>query len=85
MINLLWQEYLQAKNSGLIIKDLIFPDIPDQKINKSENEVYAVFLSDLHIGSKYFMEEELEKFVTWLSSPDPCCKKSWFCFNWRVT
>ena len=67
-----------GKNSGLIIKDLIFPDIPDQKINKSENEVYAVFLSDLHIGSKYFMEEELEEFVTWLSSPDPVARKVGF-------
>ena len=46
-----------AKNSGLMIKDLIMPDLPDQKINKSESEVYAVFLSDLHVGSKYFMEE----------------------------
>ena len=46
-----------GKNSGFIIKDLILPDIPDQTINKSETEVYAVFLSDLHIGSKYFMEE----------------------------
>ena len=50
-----------TKNSGLLIKDLISPDIPDQKINKSESEVYVVFLSDLHIGSKYFMEEELTK------------------------
>jgi len=64
-----------TKNSGLIIKDLIFPDIPDQKINKSESEVYAVFLSDLHIGSRYFMEEELTEFVTWLSSPDPVARK----------
>ena len=64
-----------AKNSGLMIKDLIFPDIPDQKINKSESEVYAVFLSDLHIGSKYFMEKELTEFVTWLSSPDPVARK----------
>jgi Archaeal DNA polymerase II, small subunit/DNA polymerase delta, subunit B len=64
-----------SKNSGLIIKDLIFPDIPDQKINKSESEVYAVFLSDLHIGSKYFMEEELTEFVTWLSSPDPVARR----------
>jgi DNA polymerase II small subunit len=64
-----------SKNSGLMIKDLIFPGIPDQKINKSESEVYAVFLSDLHIGSKYFMEEELTEFVTWLSSPDPVARK----------
>ena len=64
-----------AKNSGLMIKDLIMPDLPDQKINKSESEVYAVFLSDLHIGSKYFMEEELTEFVKWISSPDPVARK----------
>ncbi len=64
-----------GKNSGLIIKDLIQPDIPDQAINKSEIEVYAVFLSDLHIGSKYFMEEEFSEFVSWLSSPDSVARK----------
>ena len=64
-----------GKNSGFIIKDLILPDIPDQTINKSETEAYAVFLSDLHIGSKYFMEEEFMEFVSWLSSPDPVARK----------
>jgi len=64
-----------AKNSGLMIKDIIMPDLPDQKINKSESEVFAVFLSDLHIGSKYFMEEELIEFVNWISSPDPVARK----------
>ena len=65
----------QGKNSGLIINDLVLPDIPDQAINKSESEAYAVFLSDLHIGSKYFMEEELTEFVKWLSSPDAVARK----------
>ncbi|ARS63637.1 DNA polymerase II small subunit [Candidatus Nitrosomarinus catalina] len=64
-----------AKNSGLMIKDLILPDLPEQKINKSESEVYVVFLSDLHIGSKYFMEDELVEFVKWISSPDPVARK----------
>ncbi|WP_428326091.1 DNA-directed DNA polymerase II small subunit [Nitrosopumilus sp.] len=64
-----------GKNSGFIIKDLIMPDIPDQTTNKSESESYAVFLSDLHIGSKYFMEEELTEFISWISSPDPTAKK----------
>ncbi|KAF6248142.1 DNA polymerase II [Nitrosopumilus sp. b3] len=64
-----------GKNSGYIIKDLILPDIPDQAKNKSESETYAVFLSDLHIGSKYFMEEEFSEFVSWLSSPDPVARK----------
>mgnify|MGYP002152327691 FL=1 len=64
-----------GKNSGFIIKDIIFPDIPEQVVNKSETEAYAVFLSDLHIGSKYFMEEEFSDFVAWLSSPDPVARK----------
>ena len=64
-----------GKNSGLIIKDIIQPDIPDQATNKSETEAYAVFLSDLHIGSKYFMEDEFSEFVSWLSSPDPVARK----------
>jgi DNA polymerase II small subunit len=64
-----------GKNSGFIIKDLILPDIPDQASNKSETDAYAVFLSDLHIGSKYFMEEEFTEFVSWLSSPDPVARK----------
>jgi DNA polymerase II small subunit len=64
-----------GKNGGFIIKDLILPDIPDQTSNRSETETYAVFLSDLHIGSKYFMEEEFAEFVSWLSSPDPIARK----------
>src|SRR3989344_2693430 len=64
-----------GKNAGFIIKDLISPDIPDQASNRSETETYATFLSDLHIGSKYFMEEEFTEFVSWLSSPDPIARK----------
>ena len=64
-----------GKNAVFVIKDIIQPDIPDQAINKSETETYAVFLSDLHIGSKYFMEEEFSEFVSWISSPDPVARK----------
>ena len=62
-------------NSGFIIKDIILPDIPEHATNKSETEAYVVFLSDLHIGSKYFMEEEFAQFISWLSSPDPIARK----------
>lgn len=64
-----------GKNSGFIIKDLILPDIPDRQTNRSEGEVFAVFLSDLHVGSRYFMEEEFSEFVSWLASPDPVARK----------
>lgn len=64
-----------GKNGGFIINDIIVPDIPDHHSNRSETEAYAVFLSDLHVGSKYFMQNEFDGFVSWLSSPDPIARK----------
>ncbi len=61
--------------SGFVIKDLVLPDVPDRVPNRSESEAYAVFFSDLHVGSKYFMEEEFSEFVAWLSGPDPVARK----------
>ena len=67
-----------GKNGGFITKDLIIPDIPEHPGNRSEMDTYAVFLSDLHIGSKYFMEKEFDEFISWLSSPDPIARKIHF-------
>ena len=64
-----------GKKGGFIVKDIIVPDIPEHAPNRSKTEVYAAFLSDLHIGSMYFMEKELNDFVSWLSSPDPVARK----------
>ena len=66
---------IPAKNSGFFAKDILLPDIPEHATNRSKSETYAVFLSDLHIGSKYFMEEELDDFIKWMSSADPVARK----------
>lgn len=55
---------------GFIIKNLVSPDIPDHLPNRSKHETYAVLISDLHVGSKYFMEAEFIRFLNWLSSTD---------------
>jgi DNA polymerase II small subunit len=53
---------------GLTIKSIMMPDIPDHLSNKSKSEAYAVLISDLHVGSKYFMKTEFLRFLDWLSS-----------------
>jgi len=78
--SLLLDQFLMAcvvfgKNGGFIIKDIILPDVPEHPRTRSKSETYAVFLSDLHIGSKFFLEKEFERFVSWLSSPDPISRK----------
>jgi DNA polymerase II small subunit len=62
---------------GLTIKNVMMPDIPDHLPNKSKSEAYAVLISDLHVGSKYFMKMEFLRFLDWLltSSDDDIVKK----------
>ena len=58
-----------SKNSDLIvIKSVVFPDISIQnEKHKSDVPVCAAFLSDIHIGSKQFMEKEWQSFLRWLN------------------
>ncbi len=69
------QRISTGKNGGFITKEVVVPDIPDHVANRSKTETYAVLVSDLHVGSKYFMEKEFEGFISWLSSPDPVARK----------
>lgn len=46
---------------------LVWPDIPVvHEMNKSPLDERAVFLSDIHFGSKKFLRTEFERFITWL-------------------
>jgi DNA polymerase II small subunit len=60
---------------GLVVKSVMSPDIPDHLPNRSKSEAYAVLISDLHVGSKYFMEKEFLRFLDWLSSDDELVRK----------
>lgn len=60
---------------GIYAKDVIQPDIAARVPNRSDTEAYAVFLSDLHVGSRYFMDREFTEFVDWLSEYDVVARK----------
>jgi DNA polymerase II small subunit len=51
----------------LFCNDLFYPDCFLKEKNRSEEEVYALFISDFHIGSKNFLEDNLNKFIDWLN------------------
>ncbi|MDP7116083.1 MAG: DNA-directed DNA polymerase II small subunit [Candidatus Woesearchaeota archaeon] len=47
---------------------LVEPDIPLTKsFKKATEEGYAIFLSDIHVGSTYFLEKEFMKFINWIN------------------
>jgi len=58
-----------SKNGDLlVVQSIVFPDISIQnEQHRSEVPVCAAFLSDIHIGSKQFMETEWQGFLRWIN------------------
>ena len=56
-----------SKKRKNAIKNLYSLDIPDRVANKAKSEVFSILISDLHIGSKFFMEKEFQGFLDWLN------------------
>jgi DNA polymerase II small subunit len=58
-----------SKNGDLIIiQNIIFPDIKLQhERRKIDSPLCVAFLSDIHIGSKMFMETEWNAFLRWIN------------------
>jgi len=67
---ILLDDILGFKCSGsrdfLFCNDFFYPDCFLEQKNKADEEVYALFTSDFHVGSKNFLEDSLERFVGWL-------------------
>lgn len=60
-----------ATKNGFVAKEVIVPDIAHHETRRSRTNTYAVFLSDLHVGSRYFLDKEFDEFVGWLASDEP--------------
>jgi DNA polymerase II small subunit len=54
--------------SGQFFTDsVVLPDVPGRRAISSSHRVYAVLLSDLHIGSRMFLSDDFHRFLRWLN------------------
>jgi DNA polymerase II small subunit len=60
-------EAIRGSKDFLIATNFIFPDVPERKVKKADIPIYAALLSDIHIGSKTFLEDSFSKFILWLN------------------
>ena len=51
----------------LFVNDLFYPDSFLREKHRSSEEIYALFVSDFHLGSKNFLEDNFSKFIGWLN------------------
>jgi DNA polymerase II small subunit len=80
-------EVIGLKCSGsremLFVNDLVYPDAAIFEKKRSSEEVYALFTSDVHLGSDKFLEENFLKFIDWINgkiNPTPEIKKIKYLF-----
>jgi len=72
------------KNNLFIANEITQPDIPiSRKINYADEEVYAAFISDIHVGSYLFLEKEFKAFLDWVNwcgaNPEAAEKLKYIC------
>ncbi len=51
----------------LIANSVIWPDIPIRQMKTTEDDISIAFASDIHVGSKLFLEKHFVKFIEWLN------------------
>ena len=62
---------ISGSNSGDIMfaSEFVWPDVPNSAdLKKAPKEEYAIFLSDIHVGSNNFLDEEFQKCMNWLKA-----------------
>ena len=60
-------EAIRGKGDFFICEKICLPDIPDHKPQRADEPVYAALLSDIHVGSQFFLREAFTKLVLWLN------------------
>lgn len=51
----------------IIIKEILQPDLPQRNVQLIQEPLSACIISDIHSGSKLFLEPEFRKFLSWLN------------------
>ena len=57
---------VKGQDGAFVGRDVIWPDVPERKVKGANVPICAALLSDIHIGSKTFLDEPFERFIRWL-------------------
>jgi len=60
-------EVSKGRSGQLFTNSVILPDVPGRKAVVSSHRVYAILVSDLHIGSRMFLADDFHRFLQWLN------------------
>lgn len=56
-----------ASDRFFIVKDILWPDLPLRDKKLTEEDFSIAFISDVHVGSKFFLDQQFERFLQFLN------------------
>ena len=59
-------EAVKGRGDLFIAERIVFPDVPERRRMGCEEPLVVALISDLHVGSRMFMEKLFERFLRWL-------------------
>ena len=59
-------EVVKGKGGRVFADSVLLPDVPGRRPVASAHRIYAVLLSDLHVGSRMFLSDDFGRFLRWL-------------------
>ncbi len=65
MDSVIWVRGSVTNNGGIGVKNIVLPDVNGRERRGVDARI--VFISDIHVGSKYFLEDSFLSFVEWLN------------------
>lgn len=54
-------------NDFIFVNKITYPDMPIKEKKYSNDEVYVAFISDVHVGSRLFLQDDFVRFIEWLN------------------
>ncbi len=60
---------VKGKISGpfVMASALVYPDVPVHQRRQTSDDIAIAFMSDVHVGSKLFMQKQFDKFLDWIN------------------
>ena len=59
-------EAVKGRGDLFVAERIVFPNVPKRRRGGCDEPVMAALISDLHVGSKMFLERVFRRFVSWL-------------------
>ncbi|MBI4399894.1 DNA-directed DNA polymerase II small subunit [Candidatus Micrarchaeota archaeon] len=57
----------RASGPFVIANDIVWPELPINQQKKTEKDLGIAFISDTHVGSRFFMQKQFVKMLKWLN------------------